>query len=63
MKTKSNEDSIGKSNLQPGNQVESRDLTAEELFHIEGGEDLDMDEDCYVLQCLVGAECVVLSEW
>lgn len=29
-------------------------LSVEELFHIEGGEDQDMDEDCYAQQCVTG---------
>lgn len=63
MKSTSEEGQVGKSNLFPEQLPQSKKLTADELFQIEGGEDMDMDEDCYVLHCLIGAECVMLAEW
>lgn len=30
-------------------------LNANELFAVEGGEDEDLDEDCYTQQCVIGA--------
>ena len=30
-------------------------LNTENLFAIQGGEDEDLDEDCYFLQCVVSA--------
>lgn len=37
------------------NPVEKNDnpvLSSDELFNIEGGEDVDLDEDCYTQQCV-----------
>ena len=30
-------------------------LSTEELFNVEGGEDVDLDADCYTQQCVIGA--------
>ncbi|WP_273160038.1 hypothetical protein [Bacteroides fluxus] len=41
---------------------ESSILSSEELFNIEGGEDIDLDEDCYTQQCVVLASiCINVS--
>jgi hypothetical protein len=42
-------------------------FNAEDLFAIQGGEDEDLDEDCYSMECVVAAsfcinaKCVILS--
>lgn len=37
-------------------------LNANELFAVEGGEDEDLDEDCYTYQCVLGANiCLNVS--
>ncbi len=41
---------------------ESPVLSSDELFNIEGGEDADLDEDCYTQQCVVLASiCINVS--
>lgn len=41
---------------------ESTVLSSDELFNIEGGEDVDLDEDCYSQQCVVLASiCINVS--
>ena len=38
------------------NSAEKNDspvLSSDELFNIEGGEDVDLDEDCYTQQCVL----------
>lgn len=46
----------------PGKKTESLILSSEELFNIEGGEDVDLDEDCYTQQCVVLASiCINVS--
>ncbi len=46
----------------PGKKAESPILSSEELFNIEGGEDVDLDEDCYTQQCVVLASiCINVS--
>lgn len=46
----------------PGKKTESPILSSEELFNIEGGEDVDLDEDCYTQQCVVLASiCINVS--
>lgn len=41
---------------------ESPILSSDELFNIEGGEDVDLDEDCYTQQCVVLASvCINVS--
>lgn len=41
---------------------ESPVLSSDELFNIEGGEDVDLDEDCYTQQCVVLASvCINVS--
>lgn len=36
-------------------------LNANELFAIEGGEDEDLDEDCYTQQCIIAANICISS--
>ena len=36
-------------------------LNANELFAIEGGEDEDLDEDCYTQQCIIAAYICISS--
>lgn len=47
------------------NPVEKNDnpvLSSDELFNIEGGEDVDLDEDCYTQQCVFLASiCINVS--
>lgn len=41
---------------------ESPVLSSDELFNIEGGEDVDLDENCYTQQCVVLASiCINVS--
>lgn len=41
---------------------ESPVLSSDELFNIVGGEDVDLDEDCYTQQCVVLASvCINVS--
>ncbi|WP_308760639.1 hypothetical protein [uncultured Bacteroides sp.] len=43
-------------------KIESSVLSSEELFNVEGGEDIDLDEDCYTQQCVVLASiCINVS--
>ena len=47
------------------NSAEKNDspvLSSDELFNIEGGEDVDLDEDCYTQQCVFLARiCIKVS--
>lgn len=36
-------------------------LNANELFAVEGGEDEDLDEDCYTYQCVLAANVCIGS--
>lgn len=46
----------------PAKKTESPILSSEELFNIEGGEDVDLDEDCYTQQCVILASiCINVS--
>lgn len=43
-------------------KIESSVLSSEELFNVKGGEDIDLDEDCYTQQCVVLASiCINVS--
>ena len=46
----------------PTEMKENPVLSSEELFNVEGGEDVDLDEDCYTQQCVIGANiCINVS--
>ena len=46
----------------PTEMKENPVLSPEELFNVEGGEDVDLDEDCYTQQCVIGANiCINVS--
>lgn len=46
----------------PTEMKETPVLSSEELFNVEGGEDVDLDEDCYTQQCVVLASiCINVS--
>jgi len=46
----------------PAKKIESPFLSSDELFNVEGGEDIDLDEDCYTQQCVVAANiCINVS--
>jgi len=48
----------------PTEMKENPVLSSEELFNVEGGEDVDLDEDCYTQQCVIGANiCINVSTW
>lgn len=42
-------------------ESEHEDLKLRELMEVQGGSDEDLDEDCYVLQCVVASSCAIMS--
>lgn len=60
MKKKTNVENV--TNVPNVAEENSSILSSEELFNVEGGEDVDLDEDCYTQQCVVFASfCVNVS--
>ena len=62
MKTTTKKEENVMNGANPTEMKENPVLSSEELFNVEGGEDVDLDEDCYTQQCVIGANiCINVS--